>query len=159
MAENKPRFDLATINNTYTFGPIPRSLESLKQINTSNVRIHNLMTGKMRDKIEPTAPVFTFVDARDVALAHVRAMTVPEAGGKRFYIVGGFFSNPKLANIIRFAHPELQDKLPSPNVEDDFPQDHWKFDTTRSRQILGLEYTPLEKSVRDTVESILKAQA
>lgn len=111
----------------------------------------------MRETIEPTAPVFTFVDVRDVALAHVRALTVPEAGGKRFYVVGGFFSNARLAGIMRAAYPGLADRLPpAAGVRDDFPDDHWAFDNSRSREVLGLEYTGLEKSVVDTVESILR---
>jgi nucleoside-diphosphate-sugar epimerase len=110
----------------------------------------------MREGIEPTQPVFTFVDVRDVALAHVRAMTVPEAGGKRFYVVGGFFSNPRLAAIIRDRFPQLEDRLPPADTPDDFPDDHFECDVSRSREVLGLDYTSLEKSVADTVESILR---
>jgi len=113
----------------------------------------------MREKLAPTAPVFTFVDVRDVALAHVRALLRPEAGGKRFYCVGGFFSNARLAGIIRDGFPQLDREGRLPPVEacvDDFPEDHWRFDNSRSREVLGLEYTPLEESVRDTVEAMLK---
>lgn len=162
VANEKPNFDLATINNTYTFGPIQRSLASLEGMNTSNHRIRNLVQGEMRDEIAPTAPVFTFVDVRDVALAHVRAMTIPEAGGNRFYLVGGYFTNGKIAGIIRGDKEYeklLGDKLPSEEViasSDDFPDDHWKFDSSKSRRVLGLDYVSLEKSVLDTVESIVK---
>ena len=161
MEEHKPKFDFATINNTYTFGPLPRSLPSLHQTNTSNQRILDLVQGRMKEEIQPTAPVFTFVDVRDVALAHVRAMTIPEAGGKRFYIVGGFFSNPKLAGIIRKSYPELEDKLPSRELEaqsEDFPDDHWAFDVSRSKEVLGLQYRGLEESVVDTVKSMLQME-
>jgi nucleoside-diphosphate-sugar epimerase len=153
----RPAFSLATINNTYTFGPVSRSLASLDALNTSNHRIRDLVQGRMREGIHPTAPVFTFVDVRDVALAHVRALTVPEAAGKRFYVVGGYFSNPRLAGIIRRRFPQLEaeGRLP-PEGEDDFPEDHWGFDNSRSREVLGLEYRGLEESVVDTVESILK---
>ncbi|KAL2163889.1 hypothetical protein VTH06DRAFT_3101 [Thermothelomyces fergusii] len=158
VAANAPSFTLATINNTYTFGPIPRSLAGLDALNTSNHRIRDLVQGRMRGAIHPTAPVFTFVDVRDVALAHVRALTVAEAGGKRFYVVGGYFSNTRLANIILRRFPHLKERLP-PEAEaskDDFPEDHWEFDNTRSKEVLGLEYTNLEQSVVDTVESILR---
>ncbi|KAK3353950.1 hypothetical protein B0T25DRAFT_545712 [Lasiosphaeria hispida] len=155
VTTSKPNFDLATINNTYTFGPVPRSLADASNLNTSNRRIFDLVKGNMREAIQPTAPVFTFVDVRDVALAHVRAMTVPEAGGKRFYVVGGFFSNPKLAGIIRANFPTLDGRLPVEGA-DDFPADHWEFDNSRSKEVLGIEYTGLEKSVVDTVESILR---
>ncbi|KAJ4289364.1 methylglyoxal reductase (NADPH-dependent) gre2 [Collariella sp. IMI 366227] len=156
----KPNFTLAAINNTYTFGPIPRSLGSLQTLNTSNHRIRDLALGGMRSGIQPTAPVFTFVDVRDVALAHVRAMTVPAAGGRRFYVVGGFFSNPRLAEIVRRRFPALKGRLPAAvegeGFRDDFPEDHWLFDNTLSKKMLAIEYTGLEESVVDTVESILK---
>lgn len=159
-ATHSPSFTLATINNTYTFGPVPRSLASLDTVNTSNHRIRDLVRGHMRGGIHPTAPVFTFVDVRDVALAHVRALTVPEAAGKRFYVVGGFFSNPRLAGIIRRRFPELRGRLPpaDEDAKDDFPEDHWGFDNSRSREVLGLVYTGLETSVVDTVESILRLE-
>ncbi|EAQ88586.1 hypothetical protein CHGG_05205 [Chaetomium globosum CBS 148.51] len=150
------KFTLATINCTYTFGPLPRSLDSLDNLNTSNHRIRNLVQGRMREGMPPTAPVFTFVDVRDVALAHVRAMTVPDAAEKRFYVVGGFFSNYLIASIVRCRFPQLETLLPpAENVKDDFPEEHWAFDNSRSKEVLGLEYTGLEKTVVDTVESIL----
>lgn len=97
----------------------------------------------------------TFVDVRDVALAHVRALMVPEAGGQRFYIVGGHFSNKKVADIIRVAYPRLADRLPPRDAQDDFPDDVYRFNNTKSREVLRLQYASLEKSVRDTVQSIL----
>ena len=112
----------------------------------------------MRHAIEPTAPVFTFVDVRDVALAHVRTLTTPEAGGKRFYTVGGYFSNKQLADIVRRSHPELENKLPPADALDDFPADIYGFDNSRSIQMLGLHYTDLATSVADTVESILTSR-
>lgn len=124
-------------------------------MNASNHRIRDMVQGKMRDALQPTAPVFTFVDVRDVALAHVRALTVPKAGGERFYVVAEHFSNKKIADIIREAYPQLVDRLPSVDAEDDFPDDVYRFNNAKSREVLGLQYTNLEKSVRDTVQSIL----
>lgn len=56
-------------------------------MNTSNHRIRDMVLGNMRAGLAPTAPVFTWVDVRDVALAHLRAIQRPEAGGNRFYLV------------------------------------------------------------------------
>jgi nucleoside-diphosphate-sugar epimerase len=125
-------------------------------MNTSNHRIRDMVQGKMRETLQPTAPVFTFVDVRDVALAHVRAMTIPEAGGLRFYVVGEYFSNKRIADIIREGYPALQEVLPPADAIDDFPAGVYKFDNRRSREVLGLEYTTLRKSVRDTVDSVLQ---
>ncbi|KAI1345491.1 ketoreductase [Xylaria sp. FL0043] len=155
VESEKPGFDLAVINCTYVFGPIQRKLPSLEAMNTSNHRIRDMVQGKMKDGIEPTAPVFTWVDVRDVALAHLRAMTVPEAGGNRFYVVGGHFANSQIADIIREQFPSLADRLPADTVSD-LPDDVYKFNNGKSRELLGIEYTSLEKSVVDTVKSILE---
>jgi len=114
-----------------------------------------MLQGKMRAALPPTAPVFTFVDVRDVALAHARALTVPEAGGHRFYVVGGYFSNKRVADIVRRSQPDLASVLPPQVASDDLPDDVYGFDNGRSRMVLGLEYTTLEKSVGDTVKSII----
>lgn len=114
----------------------------------------------MRAGLEPTAPVFTWVDVRDVALAHVRAVTRPGAGGRRFYVVAGYFSNKRLADAIADKHPELVGQLPPPGeAVDDFPADVYGFDNSRSRGVLGIEYRGLEESVGDTVRSILEWQS
>ncbi|KAI0010492.1 hypothetical protein F4779DRAFT_627188 [Xylariaceae sp. FL0662B] len=155
MEAEKPNFDLVVINGTFTFGPIQRTLPSLDDINTSNQRIRDMIQGKMREALEPTAPVFTFVDVRDVALAHLKAMTVPAAGGHRIYVVAGHFSNKRIADIIIKSHPELSTRLPPEDAADDFPADVYGYNNARSRDILGMEYLSLEKSINDTVKSIL----
>jgi nucleoside-diphosphate-sugar epimerase len=138
------------------FGPVPRHLTSLNGLNTSNQRIGDLVTGSFRNKPNPTGPVNIFADVRDVAEAHVRALEVPEAGGQRFFIVGGYFSNKRLADTIRASHPSLATKLPSEDVPDDMPPDGYGWDNSRSRRVLGLRYRGLGECVADTVGSILK---
>ncbi|CAJ2503491.1 Uu.00g108850.m01.CDS01 [Anthostomella pinea] len=156
IEEEKPNFDLAVINCTYVFGPIQRNLPSLDAMNASNHRVREMVQGKMKEALAPTAPVFTFVDVRDVALAHLRAMTLPQAGGNRFYVVGGHFSNKQIADVIRKSFPQLKDRLPlEADTVDDIPDDVYHFDNSKSREVLGLEYTSLERSVVDTVQSIL----
>ncbi|KAI0376941.1 ketoreductase [Hypomontagnella monticulosa] len=154
METEKPSFSLAVINGTFTYGPVQRNLPSLDAMNTSNVRVRDMIQGNMKNGLSPTAPVFTFVDVRDVALAHVRAMTIPEAGGNRFYVVGGNFSNKRIADVIRRTYPGLAARLPE-HAQDDMPDDVYGFDNTKSKKVLGLEYTSLDKSIKDTVQSIL----
>ncbi|KAI2605445.1 ketoreductase [Hypoxylon fragiforme] len=161
MATQHPPFSLVVINCTFTFGPLQRRLPSLSSMNTSNHRIRDIVLGRYASGLPPTQPpVFTFVDVRDVALSHLRALTVPEAAGKRFYVVGGHLSNQRIADVVRSAHPELA-LLPPADGEDDFPTEEnggkgFMFDNSRSREVLGLEYIGLEKCVLDTVESILR---
>lgn len=164
MEKNELGWDLATICNTYTFGPLPRSLDvgSGQKINTSNERIVDCLMGRWAEKIPPTAPVFTFVDVRDVAVAHVRAMVRSEAGGKRFYVVGGCFSNPVIASVVHaLSKPELQGKPYTYSgyckhclTLDDYPNRYWEFDNGRSKRVLGMEYREIDQSVADTVLSL-----
>ncbi|EGO58571.1 hypothetical protein NEUTE1DRAFT_25974, partial [Neurospora tetrasperma FGSC 2508] len=55
VEENELSWDLATINNTYTFGPLPRSLDVKNagefKVNTSNERIADCLTGKWSQAI------------------------------------------------------------------------------------------------------------
>ncbi|KAI0401627.1 hypothetical protein F4802DRAFT_609207 [Xylaria palmicola] len=145
LEDRKLNLELAVINCTYTFGPVQRDLPCLEAMNTSNHRIRNMVEGKWKYGLPPTAPVFTWVDVRDVALAHLRALTEPSAGGHRFYVVGGHFSNERIADVIRRRFPCLADRLPAA-AADDLPADVYAFNNAKSREVLGIEYRSLEES-------------
>ncbi|KAF7716202.1 NAD dependent epimerase/dehydratase family protein [Penicillium ucsense] len=153
VEKENPNFDLVTINPPLVFGPIVSYLNSLDAINTSNQRMRNIVQGQFKDAIPPTG-MWLFVDVRDVALAHVRAIEVAEAGGKRFLVAAGFFSNKVLVEAVRETHPELESKLPPKDYPDDFPSELYEIDNSQSKKILGMEYRPLKETVADTVKSL-----
>jgi nucleoside-diphosphate-sugar epimerase len=115
-----------------------------------------MILGHYKDGDLPSAMPFMFVDVRDVAAAHVKALELPEAGGQRFFIVSSYFSNKRIANVIRLTHPELTDRLPSADSLDDFPPKIYGFDNSKSRKVLGMTYRDLKTSVDDTVTSMLQ---
>jgi nucleoside-diphosphate-sugar epimerase len=117
------------------------------------------MQGKAKEVIPPTGPVFIWTDVRDVASAHYQAMLLPAASGQRFFVVGGYFSNKEIADVIRNTHPELAPRLPSEDAENDMPADVYGFDNTKSRTMLGLSYRDLKCCISDTVESLIKLGA
>ena len=164
IKNEEPAFDLVTINPTLVFGPAAPHLSSgdTDSLNTSNLRILDMVQGKMKDKLEPTG-FYSWVDVRDVALAHVRALEVPEAGGKRFLLFAGYHSNKKIAEIIATMGPEFREMLPVDldAEEDDLPSpdERYGFNNRRSFEVLGIAYTPLETTVKDTVQSLLKLNA
>ncbi|KIW47875.1 uncharacterized protein PV06_00531 [Exophiala oligosperma] len=157
VAKEKPNFDLATINPPLVLGPVVHYLNSLDSINTSNERVRNMIQGKFKDGL-PATGIFIWVDARDVALAHVKAMEVPEAGGNRFLCTAGYVSNGEIASIMKKNFPALADKLPT-DLKSDRPEDVYGFDNSRSKKVLGIEYRKLEDSVVDTVNSLLAVGA
>lgn len=154
----KPAFDIATINPPLVFGPIVHYLNSLEAINTSNQRMRNIIQGQMKEKIAPSG-VFLWVDVRDVALAHVKAIEVPEAGGQRFFVTAGHFSNKEIVDIVRETHPELESKLPPKDSPNDFPENIYGIDNSKSLQILGLKYHSFKETVSDTIDSLLAVGA
>jgi nucleoside-diphosphate-sugar epimerase len=158
VKQEKPNFDIATINPPLVFGPVVHYLNSLEAINTSNQRMRNLIRGDMKEKLAPSG-TFLWVDVRDVALAHVRAIEVPEAGGERFFVTAGFFTNKDIADVIRDTHPELESKLPPKDSPSDLPKDIYGYDNSKSQKVLGIKYVPLKKTVVDTVDSLLAVGA
>lgn len=116
-----------------------------------------MIQGNAKDQLPPTG-TFIWVDVRDVALAHVRAMEVPGAGGQRFFVTAGHYSNKDIADIIREAYPELASKLPA-DATSDMPPDIFQVDNSKTTELLGLKYRPLKQSVADTVKSLLAVGA
>ena len=148
----RPNFEIATICPPVVLGPIVHYLQSLEAINTSNTRIRDMIQGKCKEKLPPTG-TFIWIDVRDLAIAHVQAMELPEAAGKRFFTTAGYFSNADIANIIKKDFPKLAGSLPD-EPEGDKPRDVFGYDNSRSVQELGLQYRSLESCVVDTVKSL-----
>ncbi len=96
--------DLAAINPSGIYGPL---LD--EDPGTSALLIVRLMKGGA-----PAAPRFNFavVDVRDVAAAHVAALTAPKAGGHRFPMGERTLSLKEFADILRRRFPHYARKLP-----------------------------------------------
>ncbi|KAK4945192.1 methylglyoxal reductase (NADPH-dependent) gre2 [Elasticomyces elasticus] len=163
MDTARPHFDLVTINPSLVFGPAAHlSSGDLDSLNTSNLRILHMIQGEMNDKLDPTG-FYSWVDVRDVAIAHVRALEVPGASSNRFLLLADYHTNKRIAKIIASMGPQLREKLPAnlDEEEDDLPPpgERYLFSNKRSIEVLGIEYTSLDKSVKDTVQSLLELGA
>lgn len=158
------RFALVTINPTMVLGPILTK----DHARSSPSVMRDLMTGKF-----PMVPNFNFgtVDVRDVALAHARALEDPNAEGRHIVDCRGAWFI-EFADEIRKAHPNL--KAPRRVMPDALmyiaalfdKRLTWAFlrnnlsiarklDNTRSRERLGIEYRPLDQTIRETAQSIV----
>ena len=157
VAKEKPNFDLATVNPPLVFGPVVHHLASLDTINTSNERIVALATGGWNKEIPETGPITIWVDVRDVALAHIRAMENPAAGGKRCLTVGSRFSHRQLAEIAWNNFPELKDKLPPKDVPGGGapgPTENFKYNNDQTNEVLGIKWRTLEDSITDLIKTL-----
>lgn len=102
--------DLAVINPNTVLGPL---LD--KDPGTSAALLGRLMDGSLPAAARLYFPV---IDVRDVAEAHVKAMTSPGAGGQRFPMGDDTIAFLEFAQIIRRAMPEFDKRLPRYDVPD-----------------------------------------
>lgn len=102
--------ELAVINPTGILGPALS-----KDVSTSLEIPIRLMNGKT-----PGLPRlgFSFVDVRDVAECHVKAMEIPAAAGERFIASEDFVWFSEAAAMVREAFPAYDAKIPKRNVPD-----------------------------------------
>ena len=157
-SENERYAKVLQINPPLVIGPIVNYLNSLDSLNTSNQRTRDLMLGKGKEEI-PETGTFIWVDVRDLAEAHVKAMEREEAQGKRFFVTAGYFSNREIADIIRKNFPEYAEANPASAKGGRMPEALYKFDNKRSIDVLGLHYKPLEESIVDLVKSLKQVGA
>lgn len=155
VANEKPNFDLVTMCPPLVLGPIVHYLNSLDSLNTSNQRVRDIMQGKCKEEI-PETGTYIFINVNDLALAHVKAIETPAAGGKRFLISAGNFSNKQLVEIVRKNFPQYKDQMPGPNVKGgDFPEGGvFKADNSQTVNVLGIKFTSLDESIIQLVKSL-----
>lgn len=167
LAEERDARDrLATVNPGAIIGPVlgPERSYSLQTIG-------RLLEGDM-----PAIPRlgFSFVDVRDVADLHIRAMTDPAAAGRRFVAVDRFLWLEQIAAILRDRLGPNAKKVPSRVAPNLLIRAVALFDKSvrpivgdlgnrtymsgeRARTELGWEPRPVEDSVEDCARSLLAA--
>jgi nucleoside-diphosphate-sugar epimerase len=103
------------------------------------------------------------VDVRDVARAHILALTAAAAANKRIILVGGLLTPQLVVNAIRANFPELRDRVvegvPAKILPEGVEPTGW--DTRRSFEVFGegWGYRELEETVVDTVRDLLAREA
>jgi len=152
-----PELELVVINPSAVFGPL---LPGCRDIGSTVGIVQRIITGGV-----PAAPRVSVpcVDVRDVAKMHVRAMTLPEAAGQRFTAISGpapwmsELGGPvdcrirKLPNwVARLASPlsaDLARITPLLGIE-------MLLSNEKSRRVLGIDFIPWERSIKDTADSL-----
>ncbi|KAF8694541.1 hypothetical protein HU200_038164 [Digitaria exilis] len=135
--------ELAVVLPCVTMGPMLQ-----KDLNSSNNHVGRYLMGTKR--AYPNA-VALYVDVRDVARAHVLAYEAPDgaAGGGRYLCASVVLHRAQLVGMLRDLFPQYPITT---KCEDDInPRARpYKFSNQRLKD-LGLEFTPLEKSLYEAV--------
>ncbi|ERS94931.1 uncharacterized protein SPSK_00295 [Sporothrix schenckii 1099-18] len=156
VRDNKPNFDLVTVNPPMVFGPIVHHLDDVSGINTSNERFVDAITGKWKagGAVPSQGPIRIWVDVRDVAKAHVLAgLEKPEVGGRRLFCTQGFYTNNDIYQILHKNFSEYSEQLSGVKLSEE-PEEHFQYDNSETQKLLGIDWIPLEKSVVDLVNSV-----
>lgn len=140
-----PGFDLVTILPTFIMGPAPcgdgTSIGFMKSVlNGSQSEIPRGRRG--------------FVDVRDVAMAHLKAIQIPEAANKRFILYNERVPTPKVYGWLAPLNETRGAKVPT-KLKQGEDKGGDLVDNSRSKQVLKIEYTPLEKTITEHAEQIL----
>mmetsp|Transcript_54025 Transcript_54025/g.58569 ORF Transcript_54025/g.58569 Transcript_54025/m.58569 type:complete len:328 (-) Transcript_54025:134-1117(-) len=144
-----PGFDLVTICPTFIMGPAPCGQ------GTSVEWLTKAMDGS---KSEVPRGKNGFVDVRDVALAHLRAIQIPEAANKRFILYHEKVLLPELYGWLSKFNAKGA-KVPTTLAEGEDEQGGDLVDNTRSQQVLHIDYTPSEKTFTDHAEQLISMGA
>jgi dihydroflavonol-4-reductase len=115
---------------------------------------------------------FNFVDVRDVADLEIRAMTTPEAGGRRFIAVTKFLWMSETGEILRKRLGDQASKVPTRTIPDLLVRGMALFDggirsivgtlgkrtDLSSERAMGLGWSPrpIDDTVAETGESLIR---
>jgi nucleoside-diphosphate-sugar epimerase len=95
------------------------------------------------------------IDARDAALAHVRALTTPAAANKRFLIGASHFSSTFAVDTLR-SLPELAGRLPEDPADEEIR--FMKLDVSELDQAFGIKYRTAQETFHDTAKKLLELE-
>ena len=153
MEANEPSFSFVTMCPPWIFGPRLGGVQSLNHLNESTEAIWKLVNGSTRTVPDPDFA--GFCDVRDVALAHMRGYEVEEAAGQRF-IVGSTFQYQTAVDHLRRDFPQIKDRIPEGTPG--HLEEVYAINNNKVQQILGIKFTPVEITMKDTVADLLAAE-
>ncbi|XP_076920832.1 phenylacetaldehyde reductase-like isoform X2 [Bidens hawaiensis] len=133
--------DIVTINPAMVIGPLLQPT-----LNTSAAAIANLLNGS---ETYPNAS-FGWVNVKDVANAHIQAFEIPSANG-RYCLVERVAHYSEIVEILRNRYPSLN---PPHKCADDKPFVPIYQVSREKVKSLGIDYIPLEQSIKETVDSL-----
>lgn len=165
MAKAQKQWDLVCINPAFVLGPSLTQVSASTSIDT----MKNLGSGKLRPGVPKL--MFSVVDVRDVARAHLLAGDTPKANG-RHIIAAQEMSLLDMARVLAKKFPQYP--LPTmeipkaaawlfgpitANITRKFVSANvgWplKLDNTRSKRELGLTYRPVEQTLHEHFQQMI----
>ena len=149
--DNHVKWDLVVLNPPMIYGPMANKPSTEKDLNESNARIfHGFFKGKKPEDglLDDGLPLY--VDVRDIALAHVRAIDAPEAANKRILICGGDLRSQEISDILRQEIPGADRIVPKGEPgKNTKPATAFSMDVSNAEKELGMTWKSKQETFRD----------
>ncbi len=154
VTATKPSFTTTVLLPALIFGPPLQPLKSLASLDYSTNVIYSLMNGTHEEIPATTFP--SFVDVRDLADAHVKALTAPGARDKRLLVDGKGMTYTGLVKALGEVK-ELEGRLPRESGEDKKVV-MARIEAEGDNKVLGLRFRTVEETMRDTAGRLLELE-
>lgn len=159
LDEQAHNFDYVSLCPAMVFGPFVDTDYSvpadLNQLNTSNQIVWNVISAGEQNPVPQTkGPVW--IDVRDVAEAHIRALTTPTFGGQRLLLAKGIYCNQEIADLTRKLEPNRLARIPVGSPGEREAASHFGVDATKEEKELGRrgKWRTLEETLGDLVPQL-----
>jgi nucleoside-diphosphate-sugar epimerase len=152
VASEKPRFDITCICPPMVLGPNLQKLSSKKDLNQSSLILYRMISGEMQYAMPGSVG---FVDVRDVAKAHILAAETPAAASQRYLCSGITQTWLSVAHLMQKIFPGKP--IPTSCEDGRAEQPCMNLDNSKICGDLGIEFMPLEETLRDQCQSFFEA--
>lgn len=144
LKKNNPAYNLATFHPGFVLG------NSLVQGSADGIDGINNLFWKSLFSEKPLMAAGAWVNVRDIADAHVKAIEADTESGTEFLLSGPSISWKDAVKFINAKYPELGCKLQPP-----FEGSGWDVDVSTTNQALKIEWNAAETTIQDVIDQQL----
>ncbi|KAI0342899.1 NAD(P)-binding protein [Trametopsis cervina] len=159
IVEKHPDVEFAAVLPVFNLGPFPTGTKIAPH--DYNSFSTNVLIGWLFFNQIPMAWNHEIVDVRDVAAVAVASLTAPptsKVGRKRFPVASDHWPNSnEVVEYVSSVRPQLKDAFTAESKSQPPPPEHY-FDTSFTKQTLGVKFTPWTETVVDAVDSVIATQ-
>ncbi|KAI0600783.1 hypothetical protein F4775DRAFT_504075 [Biscogniauxia sp. FL1348] len=158
IVKELPSFDFVVVLPAHIFGPHIEGVD-LEHLHESSHMLWELLTPSDNPSPFNSLHLGHWVDVRDVAKALLLAIVTPTATGERF-LAAQRTHWQLVRDAARQTNDELRNRIDpgTPGAGEAARDTTYDVDGTKLTIVLGIEYTPLFDSLKDSYEQLLEAE-